>query len=494
MSKSKGRKLAEWLRGLDANSKASSDSIKAGSITTAKLDDGAVTTAKLDDLGVTFGKLHTALVVTESGGIGNNDNDSTVATSAAIIDYVSANSGGIALTDLSVGTPNSASGSGAISYSNSTGVFKYTPPDLSSYLTSITSSDVTTALGFTPTSYTNSSVDSHLNTSTATSNQVLAWTGSDYDWVAQSSGWSGGTLSANILLNTTGSATSSTSYPSYSLILRGQGWDTNGSYASNVDWYIRNETIASVYPDSDLVFYEQDPSLGHYKVKFHGRGSGANYLDQAAASFYGDVSINQTVDSTGGSLTISNIPEIGGDWNPVVLEDSGVIKKDSAVLVHGSGYLQAAYLNMTHGSSGSTSDTVFYSSGDNYIRKNTAGGFVGSLLNATSNPSLTTTHDVHFRNYVYNSTGGTPTRGGFGYHVYQCWSQNCSVNVTDSSWVRGDIIEFNNVRGAVNITVTGSRIYMPNGSHDTVVTWNGTKGGFKLMKYSSNTGYWMVAL
>ena len=135
MSKSKGRKLAEWLRNLDANSRASSDAIKAGSITTAKLDDGAVTTAKLDNLGVTFGKLHTALVVTESDGIGSNDNDSTVATSAAIIDYVSANSGGIALTDLSVGTPNSASGSGAISYNNSTGEFKYTPPDLSSYST-----------------------------------------------------------------------------------------------------------------------------------------------------------------------------------------------------------------------------------------------------------------------------------------------------------------------------------------------------------------------
>ncbi len=627
MSKSKGRKLAEWLRGLETdnsgNVKAGKSTFKSGSIGTSQLEDDAVTTAKIDDLGVTFGKLHTALVITESGGIGNNDNDSTIATSAAIVDYVSANTG-IGLTDLSVGTPNSASGSGAISYSNSTGVFKYTPPDLSSYLTSVpaqtfasltgkpttisgygitdafngayssltgtptipTSQELSTTglnntddLGssssaplsagwyawgssqpsnspndyalmyqlndggqpqqwvmaygdaansvdlyarrrtggswdttwtkfwnstdFSSTNvtnwntayssiYTNSSVDSHLNTSTATSNQVLAWTGSDYDWVAQSGGWSGGTLSANILLNTTGSATSSTSYPSYSLILRGQGWDTNGSYASNVDWYIRNETIASVYPDSDLVFYEQDPAQGHYKVKFHGRGSGANYLAQAAASFYGDVSINQTVDSTGGTLTVSNIPEIGADWNPVVLEDSGVIKKDSAVLVHGSGYLKAAYLNMTHGASGATSDTVFYSSGDDYIRKNSAGGFVASLLNATSNPSLTTTHDVHFRNYVYNSTGGTPTRGGFGYHVYQCWSQNCSVNITDSSWVRGDIIDFINVRGNINITVTGSRIYMPSGSHDTVVTWNATKGGFRLIKYSSSTGYWMV--
>ena len=36
--------------------------------------------------------------------------------------------GGIALTDLSVGTENTASGNGAISYSNTTGEFKFTPP------------------------------------------------------------------------------------------------------------------------------------------------------------------------------------------------------------------------------------------------------------------------------------------------------------------------------------------------------------------------------
>ena len=44
--------------------------------------------------------------------------------------------GGIALTDLSIGTEGSASGDGEIAYNNATGVFTYTPPDLSSYLTS----------------------------------------------------------------------------------------------------------------------------------------------------------------------------------------------------------------------------------------------------------------------------------------------------------------------------------------------------------------------
>ena len=34
-------------------------------------------------------------------------------------------------------------------------------------------------------SYTNSDVDTHLNTGTASTNEILSWTGSDYDWVAQ---------------------------------------------------------------------------------------------------------------------------------------------------------------------------------------------------------------------------------------------------------------------------------------------------------------------
>jgi len=51
--------------------------------------------------------------------------------------------GGIALTDLSVGAEGTASGDGSIAYNNSTGVFTYTPPDLSSYITSVAFSDLT---------------------------------------------------------------------------------------------------------------------------------------------------------------------------------------------------------------------------------------------------------------------------------------------------------------------------------------------------------------
>ena len=55
-----------------------------------------------------------------------------------------------------------------------------------------------TSLGSTtlsiPAAYTNLDVDNHLNTGTATSDQVLSWTGSDYDWV--DSGGGGNTFDA----------------------------------------------------------------------------------------------------------------------------------------------------------------------------------------------------------------------------------------------------------------------------------------------------------
>jgi len=78
--------------------------------------------------------------------------------------------------------------------------------------------------------YSNSDVDTHLNTSGATTNQVLSWTGSDYAWTAQTVAF--GTADVDAHLNTSG-ATS------------GQTLQWNGSdYA----W----GTPASSYGDSDV--------------------------------------------------------------------------------------------------------------------------------------------------------------------------------------------------------------------------------------------------
>jgi len=48
------------------------------------------------------------------------------------------------------------------------------------------------------TSYSDSDVNTHLNTSTASSGEVLSWNGTDYDWVAQSGGGGGGGASVTV--------------------------------------------------------------------------------------------------------------------------------------------------------------------------------------------------------------------------------------------------------------------------------------------------------
>ena len=110
---------------------------------------------------------------------------------------------GMALTDLSVTT--TSTGTAALSYNNTTGVFTYTPPDLSGYLTQqyTLPTASTTVLGGVKvdgstitingsgvisgaSTYNDGDVDARLNTATATSGQILSWTGTDYDWVAES--------------------------------------------------------------------------------------------------------------------------------------------------------------------------------------------------------------------------------------------------------------------------------------------------------------------
>lgn len=144
--------------------------------------------------------------------------------------------GGISLTDIST-TVSSASGAGSLSYNNVTGVLTFRPADLSSYSTfsgsyndltnkptlfsesyndltdkpalfdgqysSLTGaptipadvSDLTDSTNLLSGSYGNSNVDTHLNTSSATANQVLSWNGTDYAWVADQTGGGGGTNS-----------------------------------------------------------------------------------------------------------------------------------------------------------------------------------------------------------------------------------------------------------------------------------------------------------
>lgn len=81
-------------------------------------------------------------VIVSSLKIGSGADQVTLTASGGNLLTGGSQVSGIALTDLSVGSEASASGDGGIAYNNSTGVFTYTPPVLSNFLTSVSFSDI----------------------------------------------------------------------------------------------------------------------------------------------------------------------------------------------------------------------------------------------------------------------------------------------------------------------------------------------------------------
>ena len=121
--------------------------------------------------------------------------------------------------------------------------------------------------------------------------------------------------------------------------------------------------------------------------------------------------LNQNTTGTAGGLTGFNNPTTAATANTIVYRD-------------GSGHITGVYgffnyLNMSHGASGTTTDTIFYSSGDDYIRKNNATGFRASLnvptrtggdasgtwgISITGNAATATTTNELLSKYYYNAS------------------------------------------------------------------------------------------
>lgn len=109
------------------------------------------------------------------------------------------------------------------------------------------------------TAYSDSDVDTHLNTSTAVSSEVLSWNGSDYDWVAQSGGGGGLSLQTTenlvngdlVGLNTDGTV-SKTNIGGNLL----SGSSTTVTTVGNQ--YIKNSTVATDGSGTFVTLYRAD--------------------------------------------------------------------------------------------------------------------------------------------------------------------------------------------------------------------------------------------
>jgi hypothetical protein len=155
-------------------------------------------------------------------------------------------------------------------------------------------------------------------------------------------------------------------------------------------------TVSGITASGDITTYRSgSPTTG---VIYLGNNSGSRYLYYDGGSYIlnganlyvngvqavtnsGTWSINVTGSS--GSCT-GNAATITSQANSATITASVAANANQIVLRDGSGHLYGvygffSYLNMSHGASGSTTDTIFYSSGDDYIRKNNGTGFRASL-------------------------------------------------------------------------------------------------------------------
>jgi collagen type VII alpha len=179
----------------------SSGSVSGGTLTLVNSDSSTITvTGNIAGAVGADGATGSAGPTGSAGANGSNGTDGNDGAAGAA---GATGPAGAGLGDVSVTT--ASAGSAALAYNSGTGVLTFTPPDLSSYLTSETDSqtlslsgtDLTISGGNTldvsslgGSSYNNASVDTHLNQASAATSEVLSWNGSDYDWVAQSGGTS----------------------------------------------------------------------------------------------------------------------------------------------------------------------------------------------------------------------------------------------------------------------------------------------------------------
>ena len=266
----------------------------------------------------------------------------------------------ITFADLSV-TQNIASGNGTLTYNNTNGVFTYTPPDLSGYLTSFTeTNDLTSAVtwanvpdaNITQTSvtqhqaalsitqsqitdldhYTDSDVDAHLNTSTATTNQILSWTGTDYAWVADSD--VSGIELTDLSVTTTAAGSAALSYnnttgvftytpPDLSSYLTAETNDLTAAvtWTTVPDAYI-SQTSVTQHQAALSITQSQISDLDHYTdsdvdthlntstatTGQHLQWNGVDYTwaDDVAGIELTDLSVTTAAAANGGSLSYDN--------------------------------------------------------------------------------------------------------------------------------------------------------------------------------------------
>ena len=144
----------------------------------------------------------------------------------------------------------------------------------------------------------------------------------------------------------------------------------------------------------------------------------------------------------------------------------------------GSGHIFANYLNMSHGATARNSDTVFYSSTDNYIRKTTAAGMRSSL--GLKNSATTTATDADTASTVVMRNGSGDMFARLFRSDYQNQS-DCGAGIAFRNSTSDNYIRFctnmGNVRSRIGCYGNGSNITRTSHSNGYMVGSYNSVGG-----------------
>ena len=125
---------------------------------------------------------------------------------------------------------------------------------------------------------------------------------------------------------------------------------------------------------------DNSTNANHY-ITFTGGATGNQRLNSDTGLTYNPSSNTITATLNGNASTATNATNAGtldGYNSSVSSSGSTVVVRDSDGDINGR-YIMGSFMNMSHSSSTRNSDTIFYSSVDDYIRKNNASGFRSSL-------------------------------------------------------------------------------------------------------------------
>lgn len=276
------------------------------------------------------------------------------------------------------------------------------------YLTSITSSQVTTALGYTP--YNSSNPSGYITSAALSGYATQSWVTSQgyITGVTNISGYSYNLYSQDIR------TIAPSSHGSYRLNFGFTSWANNNSSPYADYLHFRSYSDGSGGADNLVMFLKSGIGMRIWQQSFGSASAYSSYVDVLHSSNYNSYSPTLTGGGASGTWGISitgNADTVDGYHASTSTIGNYIVVRD------GNGYIFGNYINMTDNSVGSGVTGVIVKQGDNYYRTGTAGAIqsflgLGSMAYASTGSYLPLSGGT-MTGQIYGPTIGTGVYDGF---------------------------------------------------------------------------------